>query len=229
MNILFFDTETTGLPSSSYPHGHEMQPHITQLGFILEKSGVDVMAVDALIKPDNWRIHPCSGTGISAKSSVLTGITMEMCEAGGIPIADAVELFIIAAENADMIVCHNTSFDTKIIAHEYARLQPDANPRGVLCGKPYFCTMKTATPICKIPKKDGKRSSVSFKWPKLEEAMLFFFDEKLEGAHSAIVDIMATRRVFHKLVEVGAFDDQFNASIDAGHLPEDFFEQIGAA
>lgn len=219
MRILYFDTETTGLPMNKYPPNHEQQPHITQLGFILEINGVDAITVDTFIKPDNWRVHPCSGNGISAKSTELTGITIEMCEEFGIPIADAVELFIIAAEQADAIVCHNSAFDVKIMGMEYTRIRRDAPPREVLQGLPHLCTMKTATDICKIKKKDGR---TGFKWPTLAEAMQFFFGEELEGAHSAIVDITATRRVFHTLVEEGAFKQQFHELIAEGRLPKDF-------
>jgi DNA polymerase-3 subunit epsilon len=233
MNVLFFDTETTGLPRKDPTTGEVEQPRITQLGFILERNGVDALVVDTLIRPDNWPIYtgvckegiPESGTGISRKSSEITGITQDMCEADGIPIADAVELFVIAAENADMIVCHNTAFDLKVIRGEYGRLRPDVSDRLVLCNKPTFCTMKTATPICRIGKKDGR---TSYKWPKLIEAMKFFFDEELENAHSAIVDIKATRRVFHKLIELGAFDDQFTYSANAGYLPHDIIAQMDA-
>lgn len=222
MRVLYFDVETTGLPSNKYSPDSAEQPHITQLGLILEIDGVDVITLDALIKPDNWRIHPCSGNGISAKSTELTGITIEMCEAGGIPIADALEIFMIATEQADAIVCHNTAFDTKIIGFEYARLRKGAPPRQILNGLPTLCTMKAATPICKLPQK-GKRAT--FKWPKLEEAMMFFFGEKLEGAHSAIVDIQATRRLFHHLLHKEyAFDEQIDELVKAGKLTKDFFQ-----
>ena len=225
MNILYFDVETTGLPNAKFPPGDPMQPHITQLGFILEVNGHDALICDTMIKPNNWRIHTDSGTGIGKIASDLTGITQDMCEANGLPVADVVEMFMIAAENADALVCHNTAFDTKLIATEYARLRPDGSPRDVLCGKPTLCTMKAATPICKIRKKDGKTGN---KWPKLEEAMMFFFNEKLEGAHSAIVDIMATRRLFHRLLAEGAFDEQLNDLIKDGKLPTDFNEQVDA-
>lgn len=224
MNILYFDTETTGLPDAKYPLNHPMQPHMTQLGFVLEVNGHDAMRVDTLIRPDDtWRIHDDSGTCIGKKATELTGITAEMCYDDGIPVADAVEMFIIAAENADAIVCHNTAFDTKLMSIQYARLRPDAQPRLVLCGKPALCTMKAATPICKIPKKDKK---TGFKWPKLEEAVAFFYNEKLEGAHSAIVDILATRRVFHTLVNLGAFDQQVHDLVTEGKLSQGFHEAI---
>lgn len=223
MRVLYFDTETTGLPQNKYPPNHEQQPHITQLGFMLEIDGVDAITVDTFIKPKNWRKHPCSGNGISQKSTELTGITIDMCEQKGIPIEDAVELFIIAAEQADAIVCHNTAFDAKIMGMEYTRLRPDAGPRSVLQDLPLLCTMKASTDICQIKKKDGRRG---FKWPKLEELVDFLFKEKLEGAHSAIVDIIATRRCFHELIEMGAFDEQVYQLIKDGRLPKNFFSGL---
>lgn len=230
MNILYFDTETTGLPSAQYPLNHPMQPHMTQLGFILEVNGHDALMVDTLIKPDNWRVQECSGTGIGKIASELTGITQEMCEKDGIPVADAVELFMIAAENADALVCHNTSFDNKLLSIEYARLKPDMPPRSVLCGRPSLCTMKAATPICKIPKKGVvKTTGVNFKWPKLTEAMMHFYGEELEGAHSAIVDIKATRRVFHTLLGLGAFDEMIDDYIKEERLPSDFWDSVPQA
>lgn len=232
MNVLYFDTESTGLPRKCTETYETIQPNITQLGFILERNGVDVMTVDALIKPDNWFVHEDPNgilppSIISHRASEVTGITPELCEADGIPIADAVELFVIAAEHADVIVCHNTAFDLKVMAAEYARLQPKAkNPDIVFAGKPSLCTMKAATPICKIPKKNTK---TAYKWPRLDEATMFFFNEELENAHSAIVDIKATRRLFHKLIELGAFDKDVYRLARAGLLREDFLENVCAA
>jgi DNA polymerase-3 subunit epsilon len=207
VNILYFDTETTGLPNSREILTHPSQPHITQLGFILEVNGHDALVVDSLVKPDGWEIGKIA--------SELTGITLPMCEADGIPIADAVELFVIAAENADLIVCHNTAFDTKLMGIEYLRLQPNRKPTDVLSSRPILCTMKVSTPVCRIGKKDGR---TGYKWPKLEEAIRFFFNEQLENAHSAIVDIKATRRLFYKLNELGYLDEHLE-KLGLGPIP----------
>jgi DNA polymerase-3 subunit epsilon len=234
MNILFFDVESTGLPRKDPDTGETHQPNITQLGLILERHGVDVMTVDALIKPDNWFVHE-DPTGelppsvISHRAMEVTGITPEMCEEQGIPIADAVELFIIAAEHADLIVCHNTAFDTRVIEAEYGRCLPKQkrNTEQVFSGSPALCTMKTATPICKIPKKGVVRPGGSnWKWPKLEEAVPFFFGVEMENAHSAIVDISWTRKVFHKLVEIGAFDKEVYRLERAGKITPALYEEF---
>jgi len=235
MNILFFDVESTGLPRKDPETGETHQPNITQLGFILERHGVDVITLDALIKPDNWYLHE-DPTGelppsiISHKAMEVTGITPEMCEEQGIPIADAVEMFIIAAEHADLIVCHNTAFDTKVMEGEYARLRPKhKTPSDVFAGSPFLCTMKTATPICKIPKKGVVRvGSTNWKWPKLEEAVPYFFGVEMENAHSAIVDISWTRKVFHELVGMGAFDKEVRRLERAGKISTALYEEFMA-
>lgn len=234
MNILFYDVESTGLPRKDQDTGETVQPNITQLGFILERFGVDVMTVDALIKPDNWFLHQdqqglLPPSIISHKAMEVTGITPELCEEQGIPIADAVELFVIAAEHADVIVCHNNAFDLAVMKGEYKRLQPRCKtPEIVFAGKPSLCTMKTATPICKIAKKGvGRTMGVSYKWPKLEEAIPFFFDgEQMVNAHSAIADINYTRRLFHKLVEIGAFDKEVGRMEKAGTIRQGFLAEL---
>lgn len=234
MNVLFFDVESTGLPRKDPDTGETHQPNITQLGFILERNGVDVMTVDALIKPDNWFVHEdpegiLPPSVISHRAMEVTGITPEMCEAEGIPIADAVELFVIAAEHADLIVCHNTAFDTKVIAAEFARCAPKhaKNPDVVFSGSPSLCTMKAATPICKIPKKGVVRPGGSnWKWPKLEEAVPFFFGVEMENAHSAIVDISWTRKLFHELIKHGAFDKEVYRLERAGKISTELYNEF---
>lgn len=205
--FLFFDVETTGLPLASQLPTHPKQPHVTQLGAILEKGGIDVLTIDALILPENWPVQDC-GNLIGARATELTGITDQMCFEKGIPIADAIEWYMIAQANADFLVCHNTAFDSKLIGYEFARLNNTMPPAAVHGGKDFLCTMKATTPILKLPKKDGRAGN---KWPKLSEAYLYYFKKALENAHSAIVDISATREIFNVLVNQGVFDAQFEA------------------
>lgn len=225
MNFFFYDTETTGLPnrSQNVPMNHPTQPHITQLGGILQIGRHDAMIFDTLIKPKDWRTLPCGGQ-IGAIAKELTGITEEMCEERGIPIGDAINLFMTAAANADFLVCHNKSFDQQLVMFEYARLEPEARPSTVFEGKPGLCTMLKLTPVCQIPKKDGR---VGNKWPKLIEAYEYLFGEKFGGAHNALVDIEATRRVFNWCVREGLFDEEFHAAgFERPEVPDDFRPDI---
>jgi DNA polymerase-3 subunit epsilon len=225
MNFFFFDTETTGLPnrSQNVPYNDPTQPHITQLGGILQVGNHDAMIFDTLIKPENWRTLPC-GNIIGARATELTGITAEMCEQSGIPIRDAMNLFVCAADNADFLVCHNKSFDQQLVMFEYARICPD--DRAVECVHGDACALHDADADSdlQIPKKDGR---VGNKWPKLEEAYQYIFGEQFPNAHNAMVDIEATRRVFNWCVREGLFDAEFaKHGYERPQVPEDYCPPI---
>lgn len=209
MNFFFFDTETTGLPNRSRPMNDTSQPHITQLGGILQVGTKDALVIDTLVKPNGWAISPTA--------QALTGITKEMCEESGIPIGDVMNMFMTAAANADFLVCHNADFDRKLVMLEYHRLESDADPMLVFEGRHALCTMLKLTPVLKLPKRDKR---AGFKWPKLEEAYRYLFNEQLDGAHDALVDIAATRRVFNWCVNEGLFDEEFEkAGLDRPQVP----------
>ncbi len=215
-NILFVDTETTGLPLRGKPHDNPEQPYITELGAILDVQGREALVIDTLVLPEAWpfrkdKFGQITDRLIDPIASELTGITEDMCYQRGIPIADAIEAYMIAAANADFIVAHNTAFDGPQMEMEFARLQPNQPYANVHCGKPLFCTMKALTPVLKLPKKDGRAGN---KWPKLEEAWFYFFQTPMEKAHSAIHDIRNTRTIFYESVKLGLFDKQL-AEIDA--------------
>ncbi|MGT2505722.1 hypothetical protein [Cupriavidus basilensis] len=56
--ILFYDTETSGLPQWSLPSEDPSQPHITQIAAELhdEDTGTTLAFMDLLIRPDGWTI-----------------------------------------------------------------------------------------------------------------------------------------------------------------------------
>ena len=60
--------------------------------------------------------------------------------------------------------------------------------------------MEATTDICKIPPPRGS----GYKWPKLEEAYRILVDPVgFEGAHDAMVDVEACRKVFYALKNGG--------------------------
>ena len=218
-NILFVDTETTGLPLRGKPISNPDQPHITELGAILDVQGREALVINSLILPEQWpfrkdKFGQPTDRLIDPIASEITGITEDMCYQKGLPIADAIEAYMIAAANADFIVAHNTAFDGPQMEMEYHRLQPNQPSISVHCGKPLFCTMKALTPVCRIPKKDQRNpSGNNWKWPKLEEAWFYFFKTPMEKAHSAIHDIRNTRTIFYECLRLGLFKNEL-AKID---------------
>lgn len=113
--IIFYDTETNGLPQWNLPSEDPSQPHITQLAAELcdERSGNTIATMDVLIKPDGWTIPE--------DLAELTGITTDRALAEGIDRADALRQFTEMWHRASMRVGHNESFDARMLRIEYFR------------------------------------------------------------------------------------------------------------
>jgi DNA polymerase-3 subunit epsilon len=185
MNILFFDTETNGMAIFHKPPEYEHQPHVIQLGAILTNDAQEEYARVALLtQPDIWN-------KIDPGAAKAHGITVEQCQQFGVPSITLFSLFEGLVEQADRICCHNAKFDLLLMQAMAHRLD---RPK-CFEGKDIFCTMEAYTPICKLP---GSRG---YKWPKLTEAYMHCFDEEFEGAHDALADISATKRIYFHLTE----------------------------
>jgi DNA polymerase-3 subunit epsilon len=192
--ILFYDTETSGLPEWSLPSEDPSQPHITQLAAQLcdERNGNTVASMDVLIAPDGWIIPP--------ELEVLTGITNERATAEGILIVDAMRTFIEMWRRATMRVGHNESFDARMVRIEMMRQLDHDDPFHDDWKKaPAFCTQGKSTKIINLPptekmKAAGRKHAKS---PNLGEAYQFFTGKLLDGAHNAAVDLMATKVVYY--------------------------------
>ncbi|ALV06666.1 3'-5' exonuclease [Roseateles depolymerans] len=189
--ILFFDTETTGFPDFKAPSEAKHQPHLTQVGAILvnESTREEVDMMDVLVKPDGWVIPE--------EAATLTGITTERALAEGIPEAEAVEKFMAMHARAGGRIAFNEAFDMRILRIALMRYR-DQEAADAWKAAPALCAATAATPICKLPptaKMIAARRNHP-KTPKLSEAYEFFTGRKLEGAHSAIVDVRALMAVW---------------------------------
>lgn len=179
---LAFDTETTGVINYKLPKTHPSQPRMVQLGAILfDDSGVVRGEINVLIKPDGWTIPD--------DAAAVHGITTEMAEKYGVPVVLALNIFNRFAAMADIVVAHNFDFDDAILKGEFHRINRDS--AFFTCNS--FCTMKASTNVVQIK---GPRG---FKWPKLQETHKFLFGEEFEGAHDAMADVRACKRVFIEL------------------------------
>lgn len=200
MKILFFDTETTGLPLDfDEPYTNVKNwPRLVQLSWILEDTETnEVNEHDFIIKPTGF-IIPYSATKIHH-------ITHDWAERNGKPIKSVLLQFEIDIFKADLLVGHNIEFDINIVAAEFNRLKKDKvcvlAPRTInkiiktFLSKPTRCTMKEGANYTKIevPYKD------EFKWPKLAELYRYFYGQDFKGAHNALDDIRATRACFWQM------------------------------
>lgn len=195
--ILFFDTETTGFVQDRLPIDHPDQPYVVQLAAELtEDDGEPVAGFSFIIDPGIGEIT------IPARAAEVHGITDERAAQLGVSASFALSAFTHLYQRSNLVVAHNIKFDRAVIetaiARHYRKMMP--------LRKPLFCTMEAASPIIKLPPTE-KMIAAGFdkpKPPKLEECIRHFFDEELDGAHDAMIDVRACRRVYFHLKSLEA-------------------------
>lgn len=187
MKILFFDTETTGLPLWKEPSDHPDQPHIVDIAVDLfcTEAGEVVATYDTIIN---------CGAPIPPELTELHGIDAAMMEAEGVPPDVAFVNFKVMVDEADLIVGHNVSFDIRMVRILAARVTGEKWDNQL----PTFCTMRKATPLCGLKTDSGRP-----KFPNLSEAYRHFFGEEFENAHRARPDTDAARRIYFAIQEQG--------------------------
>jgi DNA polymerase-3 subunit epsilon len=197
MSILFFDTETTGLVDWDRPIDDPAQPKVIQLAAILEDdAGNEMTILKTLIRPEGWFVPD--------KVSAIHGITTEQCLIYGVRLSSAVRLFLDLLSNARLLVAHNISFDMRMMMISYLAVAgDDAMRKSKLHTIPVFCTKEQSASIVNLPPTERMIAAGMNKPkdPKLSEAYQFFFNERLEGAHDALVDVRACARVYHAIQE----------------------------
>lgn len=182
---LFFDTETTGLVNWKLPFDQQ-ESRMVQLGMILTDDKFNsIHEVGLIISPDSYKIPD--------NVSAIHGITNEVASKYGMYLDCALTMFHALSQYADTYIGHNIKFDKAIIASELNKNSKGYSNR-LWVDKPEYCTMLESTSICQLK---GPRG---FKWPKLSEAYMFFFNEKLVDAHDALTDVRATVRIYKELM-----------------------------
>lgn len=150
--IIYLDTETTGL----YPG------NICQLSYIIQdKSGAK--AKNFYFSVDKVEYGACSVHGLSPEKLKVLSEGKRFC--------DHIEEIEKDLLNADVIVCHNVSFDFMFLRAEFENCFKD------FIYKDSFCSMKKLTPVLKLSRSRG----AGYKYPKLSEACEYFYitDEEI--------------------------------------------------
>jgi DNA polymerase III epsilon subunit-like protein len=180
--VLAFDTETTGLPLFHEPSDDPRQPHVVSLAMELcDQQGNVVDTYDEVIN---------IGVPIPPETIAIHGITDEMA-AKGVDPKEALEAYIGWIERASVVTGYNVNFDLRMMRIQAARHLGQKYD----CPIPHFDTCFAAKDRCRIPAKRGG----GFKKPNLTEAMRHCFDEPHEGAHNALADTQAARRLYFLL------------------------------
>ena len=188
---LFIDTETTGLPKRrNAPYSDvDNWPRLVQLAWVLvDPSGREVSAVEHIIAP--------LGFSIPREAARIHGITTDIAQAEGIPSARALAEFGEAVLIAETIIAHNVGYDRPVLEAEHIR----HNLRCEIGSRQLVCTKETSTDYCAIPGNYG------YKWPTLNELHEKLFDEPMQQAHNALVDVRACMKCYFELEKRGIID-----------------------
>ena len=154
-NILFYDTETTGLPRSysAKLSDSDNWPRLVQIAFIVyDTDGKRINQSETIIKPE--------GFTIPEQASRIHGITTDRALAEGKDLKSVLDVMRQQIIAADYIVGHNLEFDLNILGAEFYRFKfGNITPARIK-----ICTMKSSVNHCQIPSARG-----GYKWPKLKE------------------------------------------------------------
>lgn len=190
IEYVFFDTETTGLPTrwGAPPTEVNVWPRVIQLAWAAyNKEGDHIRSTCRLIKPDGWTVPD----GEFWKEH---GYSTEKCEAEGVRMQAAASEIVNVIDECRTMVAHNISYDHPVLAAEMIRYGLRAKNR-----PQKLCTKELSTEYCAIPKAKGR----GYKWPTLTELHQKLFGTDFDGAHDALADVKATARCFFELKKRG--------------------------
>ncbi|NRD21876.1 DNA polymerase III subunit alpha [Winogradskyella litoriviva] len=185
---LIFDTETTGLPKrwDAPITDTDNWPRCIQIAWQLHDGmGNCIEHQDYLVQPE--------GFNIPYDAEKIHGISTELAQEQGVPLAEVLEKFNIALSKTKFVVGQNVKFDLNIMGAEFVR-EDVTNPLQEL---PVLdtCTEHTAE-LCQLP---GGRYG-KFKLPTLTELHEYLFNQPFAEAHNATADVEATTRCFLELI-----------------------------
>lgn len=190
MKILFFDTETTGVPEKDarWEEDYQNFPHIVEIAWNLGRK-----SESHIIAPVGWEIPK--------EATEIHGISQELAMAEGEPFELVIDTFIVDCLKADYICAHSIYFDTSIIKANILRsLGVDA-----------FGYMQVNEALDKDKRIDTMRSTMKWvdartptgrlKFPRLEELFSRCFPTETFNAHCAMEDVRALVKCFPVLME----------------------------
>ena len=186
--ILFFDTETTGLPRNWNAPITQINtwPRMVQLAWLqYDTQGNLIAEGNRIIKPEGFKIPN--------KAAAVHGITTRYALKNGYDLTSVLADFSELISGSSTLIAHNMNFDEKIVGAEYIRL----GIKSSLFDTNRICTMTTTTDLCRIPGNYG------YKWPTLSELHQFLFGSDFKDAHDASVDVKICAKCFFELVKRG--------------------------
>lgn len=209
-DVLFFDTETTGVPDRNAKYDEDFAdfPHIVQIAWKIGNK-----QESHIIRPVGWTIPE--------DVVAVHGITTERALEQGESFAAVIEQFINDCHDAALICAHNIYFDTSIIKANIMRelgreyYNGNAVEDALFKGK----RIDTMRPTMKFV--DARTETGRLKFPRLEELYDRCFPGETFPAHDALEDVKAVARCLPILLENGLVE------LKVKEYPEENAEKAG--
>lgn len=192
MKVIFFDTETTGLPKSWKKDAliaPDNWPDLVSIAWWVYESRTLVKKEYHVIRPDGWTI--------SDGSFEKHGISQVVARMNGEPLADVLSLFREDLADVYRVIAHNMNFDKNVLFNAYKwRLIQD--PTQFWPTSAEFCSMETSTAELRIPSRFGRPGDL-WKWPGLDELYTATFGRAAPAdAHNADRDVDVLQQIVWK-------------------------------
>ncbi|PCE66089.1 DNA polymerase III subunit alpha [Sediminicola luteus] len=225
---LIFDTETTGLPQSyKAPMTDSANwPRCIQIAWQLHDD------MGRVLEHDNFMVQP-DGFNIPYESEKIHGISTELAQEQGIPLAEGLERFNAVLAKTKFLVGQNVTFDVNVMGAEFHRMgitpnyetlgyhdldlesynfKTKRNKAGTWAlddlqegDKNKLGILDTCTEVtASLCQIPGGRGG-KFKLPTLTELHNYLFGVGFGEAHNATADVEATTRCFFELVRKERF------------------------
>lgn len=205
MRILFFDTETNGLPWNRHASHLNVDnwPRILQIAWQVwyikkGEKAYCLQRVNTFVKPDptmKW----------DTDAAKIHKMGLDELQKHGKPANTVLKWFIQDCKEVDLIIAHNLKFDKMALWAEAVR-QVEA---GHFEMDPHLwwpaqqlCTMDASVQICKIPSKNPTPED-PYKWPRLSELFQFLFPTAglPDSLHNAHTDVNCLIQCVKELVQ----------------------------
>jgi len=197
LNVLFFDTETNGLPTDRRALTSDVAkwPHILQISWTL-KSYTETSSKTIETQTHYLRLPPnVPWNDESAKFHMIDKAAI----AAGLDPREVLLEFMNVAKRAHVLVAHNLAFDKPVLRAACYRLNPSENFSWWPTLE--YCTMESTKVMCKLPSKFA-RPGDPWKYPRLPELYSHLFGTEVSGVvlHTAEGDTAVLIQCFDELV-----------------------------
>lgn len=189
MSILFFDTETTGLPlrnnltrELSNPEDFEkyQNARLIEIAYKIV-SATDILSSSTLVKNETLKIDNTS----------IHGISTELALKHGKDISELLDEMLEDLNTYDVqkIVAHNVEFDFNILLAECYRYNKQDFIKKLSNINEKYCTMKESYKFFNFKK-----------FPKLSELYEYLFKKTFQNQHTALSDCDACMKCYNEML-----------------------------